>query len=366
LTEENEKLKNRQPTISFSNIVAPFTNEESLKTKRLAAMVACGDLRPLSFAEKSSWMSKLLSHVSSERVQSFSHSTLMSTAVDLEIEVKHKFCEQMLECDSFSFTTDAWSSGSKSFVAFTNHFVDTSMPIWSLEHACMNVCNFPGSHTGEALGKCIEDTIDGILQGKPIDNDDTNNLRLRVWAGVADGAAAQQKAFTYLGSGFHIWQFWCICHVIHLSVKDALSSEGDLAKAICRLRKLVVTIRNSNLLTEQLGTINKQLENGARRLALDVVTRWTSTHTFLGHVVENREGIDKIAENKIFEAQEKVSAKRQRNAMIEAGYNEKQIDGILNDYSGKMSVDNEDWEIAALLEGVLRPVKTISPLLHIY
>jgi len=262
-----------------------------------------------------------------------------------------------------SATTDAWSCGSLSCVALTNHYVDTTLPVWSLEHSCLHVAKFEGSHTAEALGAFIDAAVDGIHMGKEYTHVD--DLRMRFWAGVADGAAAQQKAFQFLGNGFSIWQFWCICHVIHLAVKGTMADCPDMIKVIAKMKKLVSTVRNSTLLNNDLTKINDQLGNPARCLVLDVVTRWTSTHSFVSHAVENKDALFQLAGD-ASAAVAKAQERNQRNQLKKAGLDELQIDKILSQELEDSSVTNQDWEVATMLEKSLKPVYIFLNLLFTY
>ena len=78
----------KQPQLNITQSSKAFSGSELQKAKSLAAMVVCGDVRPLSCMEKDSWMSKLMAHLSNGRISSYTHSTLMTETLDLEIKVK--------------------------------------------------------------------------------------------------------------------------------------------------------------------------------------------------------------------------------------------------------------------------------------
>ena len=116
--------------------------------------------------------------------------------------------DALLKIDSYSVTTDAWSSGSLSCVAITIHYVETGGADWKMQKACLQVSKFNGSHSAEALAEYVEKAVDNIHMQQPITV--KNSMKKRMWAAVADGAAAQQKSFHCLGEEFNIWKFWCI------------------------------------------------------------------------------------------------------------------------------------------------------------
>ena len=97
---------------------------------------------------------------------------------------------------------------------------------------CASPGRLRGSHTSVVLGETASTVVDGISFGSaavpPL------NMRRCVWGGTADGAAAQQRAFDYLGDGFCTWILWCICHVLHLAVKDALGRVVPVQKIIVK------------------------------------------------------------------------------------------------------------------------------------
>jgi hypothetical protein len=68
-------------------------------------------------------------------------------------------------------------------------------------------------------------------------------------------------------------------------VSDALSHAGP---GIERIRKGVVQIKRSPLLTSALRQINEDEGNAGKRLILDVVTRWNSKLHMLRAAISNR------------------------------------------------------------------------------
>jgi hypothetical protein len=130
---ESKSAKNKQPTLQLG---AAVTREEKAKLKTLAAMVVCGDLRPLSFMDTDSWMSRFLSAASRGRVTSFQRASLMTECVRLEAYIKVAIFDLLTRMDSFSITSDGWSCGSKGFVTITAHIVDTSLSDWDTKTLC--------------------------------------------------------------------------------------------------------------------------------------------------------------------------------------------------------------------------------------
>jgi len=77
----------------------------------------------------------------------------------------------------------------------------------------------------------------------------------------------------------------CICHTLNLCVKDAWAKHGDMMKALTRLRSLARAVHNSPLLESELSEVNEQLGIQARRIALDVVTRYVEGATSVSNVI---------------------------------------------------------------------------------
>lgn len=137
--------------------------------------------------------------------------------VNEEVRLKAEVRSLLKHADSFSVTTDTWTC-KEPYITFTLHWIDTRSTPWALRHACLNVRPLYGHHTGEALGAAADTAVDSAADG------DVVLHRMKVWAAVADGAAAQQNAFDNLGEGWHSWSLWCECHIMHLVVTHSIAA----------------------------------------------------------------------------------------------------------------------------------------------
>ena len=221
----------------------------------------------------------------------------------------------------------------------------------------MCVQPMPGSHTAAALGEAINKAVDNSRGEVP-----ALSFRKRAWSAVADGAAAQRKAFKNVGDGFNMWDMWCICHILHLVVKQSMSAEPSVLLTMKKMRRLAATVKNSPLIQNNLKQINAELGLEPRRVCLDVVTRWTSTHECLVALRENQQGLESL--------QEKVNSKTAQKSVlrdIDDDEEEDEIDSILQsdrtDDTVDMSVGSFDWLLAERIEQVLDIMHYTSDLL---
>ncbi|XP_055527859.1 zinc finger BED domain-containing protein 4-like [Wyeomyia smithii] len=140
-----------------------------------------------------------------------------------------------------SCTTDIWSSPSnKAVISLTGHWLDENC---ARQHAILNSCEFPGSHTGERIGK-----IHGIL----VD--------------------------------------WNI-PVSSLVVLDALDSQKAVRDLIAESRNIVTHFNHSPLACDKLLEIQKRYELTEHKLVQDIRTRWNSTFYMLQRLKDQRPAV---------------------------------------------------------------------------
>jgi len=360
LRERMKSTSCSQPSVA--TLFQPKTSSAAhrAKSKRLMALTCAGDLKSLNLFE-GVFMKQLLAHESGGSNTGHSHSTLMTECNNIKLQQDICHGEEVADMESFSLDTDCWSCSSKAFTCFNYHGIRTpAAGPWTLVTRCFVVRELKGSHTASTLAGAIDDAIDYLadLAG------DHMSLRPRMWACIADGAPAQQSALQQLGDGFSIWALWCICHVLHLSVKDAFKRSPVVLEVLKKMRRLAASIRMSNLLTAELHQINEGLNIAARRVALDVITRWTSTRSSVATMLENRQGIDKL-QDKAAENTNKRDARSRKNA-LNACNDEHEIDETINrdDLSADKSVTPVDWLIAEHVEKALSIVAKATTFLE--
>jgi hypothetical protein len=327
------------------------------KTKRLMAQVCAGDLKPLS-SFSLPHMKALLKHVSNGNDTSHDHKTMMTENNNLKLELETRLAVLVQGMDAFSIDTDGWSCASKGFICFNLTGVVRKDDKFRLVTRCFEVSHLPGRHTGEALAKAVDDAVDRLSARGGVPG---VTRRKRVWAANAVGAATQQKALSMLGDGFSLWQIWCACHVMHLSVKDTFASNATVLKMLKKFKRLAVSIKNSNLLTSQLAVINENLGINVRKVGLDVVTRWTSRREHMGSMLVNKEALDQMGDEAAQMADER-EARNQKNTLLDAGFDEKEIDDILgaDELGGSLGLTPFDWLLCEHVERVLRPAAEVS------
>ena len=179
--------------------------------------------------------------------------------------------------NSISITSDAATlDNGGSYITITAHYISAH---WQLRNVALLVARMQGSHTGEY----VRDLLDTTVQAWEAEG--------RVWAAVTDNGANFVKAVRISS---HINdELRCVCHTLQLALKDAVHAEPALQRLCHDAQELVVAIRRSSLLTDELQDIQRVAiaaaaaradpdEGGAEpltrplKLAMNVVTRFNS------------------------------------------------------------------------------------------
>lgn len=166
-----------------------------------------------------------------------------------------------------SLTTDIWSSiKNEAFIGVTIHFITNE---WELKHFTLEVLRMTGTHTGSAIYELLNKLLEDFnLKEKVIsittDNGSNMVLACRL---LKDNFEIQIPALDFIHSR-------CICHILNLAVNAGLKNEEDVIK---KLRKIVKTIRRTQLYLEELERLAIAGNKTFKRPTLDVKTRWNST-----------------------------------------------------------------------------------------
>lgn len=174
-----------------------------------------------------------------------------------------------------SVTGDGWSTKTKKgFFVITVHWIS---PNWILQSATLEFTHFPYPHDADNTAALI------IMAFKKY------KIERKLFAFTSDNASemisAMKKIKEILNLEFdadlyYNWHIRCICHIMNLSVQDALKL---LNEVFAILREILKWIRFSGRLREKFREI--QISKGRKEIyqlpSLDVSNRWNSSYVLI-------------------------------------------------------------------------------------
>jgi hypothetical protein len=207
-----------------------------------------------------------------------------------------------------SFTVDVWTSANmEPFLGVTAHWIDKE---WRLQDTLLDLVPLEGSHTGESLcaafvGVCSDFGI--LTKLLAIITDSASN---NISFAAELEKVCQEQGIRFSRADNHVR---CMAHVIHLAVQaflkaleaEAPDTEDDSAELedadasrmhfVSRLRVLVAKTRSSPQRREKFAHACALSKVDAKKLILDVKTRWSSTFFMIERALELRKPLDDFA-----------------------------------------------------------------------
>ncbi|XP_038714748.1 zinc finger BED domain-containing protein RICESLEEPER 2-like isoform X1 [Tripterygium wilfordii] len=194
---------------------------------------------------------------------------------------KKKLKSLLKNVSKISLTTDMWKSCQQiEYMVVTGHFVDAN---WKLQKRVLNFVNIPpprgGVDIADALFKCMTEWgIENKVYSLSVDNASYNDVAIR----TLKNTFLRNKKLILDGKLFHVR---CCAHILNLLVQDGIAAIDDVIAAIddviYNVRESVKFLKNSEARFLKFSEIVKQLQLSARKLILDVPTRWNSTFEML-------------------------------------------------------------------------------------
>jgi hypothetical protein len=142
-------------------------------------------------------------------------------------QVQNDVKSALLKVNSFSCTTDAWSSVTLApYLSLTIHFVT---PEWQLQSFCLRTLYMPESHTGENIAAMLR----SILR-------DYNIYLQQITCFTTDSGANMVKACRDM----NVVRVPCFGHILHNSICNAIKNER-LQSVVKLCRQIVTTFSHS-------------------------------------------------------------------------------------------------------------------------
>ncbi len=277
--EEFAQIKRKKDESKQLTLTDAFQRQEKLSnqnpkavkiTEKVLEFIVLDD-QPLSVVENTGFR-RLMDHLE-PRYSLPSRTYISETALpELYSRVSSHVADQLKDVQSFSFTTDIWSSDvcPMSLLSLTAHWLNDS---YDLQSAVLHVKEMRGSHTSRVISDSIKEMLDGWKI--PIS---------KVHVILRDNASNMKKAMDDLG----VPSLGCVAHSLQLVVNEGLLSQRSVSDAIASARKIVGHFKHSPLAYSRLEDIQREFQMPLKRLQQDVKTRWNSTYYMIQRILEQK------------------------------------------------------------------------------
>jgi hypothetical protein len=170
-----------------------------------------------------------------------------------------------------SLTADMWTSMNReAYLGITIHYINSN---WHLCNFLLDIIPFTTRHTGKNIAQEIVHILDEFNVSDKILALTTDNGSAMVVCGREIANALNTEL-----SSMNFSHYRCAAHVLNLGVKQGLQL---VSNSVDKIRGLMIKIKNSTLLCNQLRTFCNIKEITYHKPILDVETRWNSTYYML-------------------------------------------------------------------------------------
>ena len=179
----------------------------------------------------------------------------------------------------FSFTTDIWSTGEKTFISCTAHCISKN---FEQQVLLLHVSPFPENHTGEN----IEHMLKKMIKDFNIPDEKIHQI-------CHDNASNMMRGVENIGYS----SLCCFIHTTQLALK-CISNQGSVKNLINKCRNIASHFHRSPKSCQMLADLQKTLDKERLVVIQDVTTRWNSTFFMLKRMLEiKRELVLFLVEN---------------------------------------------------------------------
>ena len=171
-----------------------------------------------------------------------------------------------------AFTADMWTStlNSESYFGLTIHYIDEN---WNFRRFLLDIIPFQTRHTGINIASAISNVLNEF------------NLANRTLALTTDNESAMVVCGRKLAeeleqalNNFSFKHYRCSAHILNLAAKHGMEI---IDNEILNIRKLMIKIKNSVLLCDDLRELCIVEKLEYLRPEVDIETRWNSTYYML-------------------------------------------------------------------------------------
>jgi hypothetical protein len=166
-----------------------------------------------------------------------------------------------------------WTStlSSEAYLGLTIHYVDEN---WTLRRFLLDIIPFKTRHTGINMATAINDVLREFnLVSKALALTTDNESAMLVC-----GRQLSEEFERALDDSFSFSHYRCSAHILNLAAKQGMEIIGE---EILNVRKLMIKIKNSVLLCDDLRELCSMEKIEYLRPEVDIETRWNSTYYML-------------------------------------------------------------------------------------
>lgn len=257
----------------------PYTkNEQSHITTNLVDWIAV-NLQPFKVVEQVEF--KKLVHSLDSRYVIPCRKTIKNDVIIRFTDCKKDIYTYLNSFTSkIALTTDIWTCSitRQSYLGITIHFITN---FWEMKKCLIDIVLLQDSHSSSLIVNQILSTLEEFNINDRVISLTTDNGGNMVACG-RDLAIELDKEFSNLSFN----HYRCAAHIINLAVKAGLKCVDS---AIIKLRQLVIKVRNSQKLIDDLRTICTLKQKQFIMPVQDVETRWNATYCMIECQIKMRE-----------------------------------------------------------------------------
>ena len=192
---------------------------------------------------------------------------------------KSQLAKSLSKAAFCAFTTDLWTSrATQGFLTVTIHYIEVEGEVEGvccskssvLETVCLRT-----DHTGENIAAELQRVATAW------------NLQDKVVCGVTDSASNMNLALK-ITKWSHLP---CFAHTLNLIVQGAFAADDQLSSLQAKCKHIVSYFHRSVKASDQLATVQKQLNLPTHKLIKEVETRWNSTFYMFQRYLEQHNAI---------------------------------------------------------------------------
>lgn len=277
------------PTPSFSGqptISQHFISHRELRgraeviSKAIATMIAV-DLMPISTVEGIGFNNLLKILAPNYKIPS--RQTISNRIKLIYDNVRTAINEELKTINNIAFTTDIWTSRKNySFITVTVHFINDK---WELKSVTLSTKEFSEQHSAYNISIKLKDIINEWgLHNKIIAcvHDNGRNIK--------NSIIQNKDVFGYSVS--------CFAHTLQLAINRGLDNVDEIKNVITRCSKIVGHFKHSSRASTLLRETQNQFNVPNHALMQKTVTRWNSTYFMINRLIEQREPVCAILNNR--------------------------------------------------------------------
>ncbi|GBB83187.1 hypothetical protein RclHR1_00010069 [Rhizophagus clarus] len=279
-----DKIKKTQTKLNFPR-VDPWPKEEMLVRDQVLVEWITVDLQPFSVVTNNQFIN--LVNILDPRYRLPGKTSIKEKVVDHFDNMRKNI---KLDVDKIpgkvSLTSDMWTSmlNNNSFLGLTIHFIDQE---WNMQHFLLDIISFNDRHNTINITNTIMSVLAEFKIKEKVLALTTDNATTMLAVGRS---IAEKLDDDGINSTFG--HYCCAAHILNLAAQQGLEL---IDNAVIKVRQLMIKIKNSVIISDELRKLCKCAKINYLRPELDVQTRWNSTFNMLKKMEKMWNGVRMLA-----------------------------------------------------------------------